>query len=775
MLQLVRVPVTDDWYLFYTHHKWCRFVVSGSGRLPDSDGLFWYTSKSDAGLLPSPMTDFNTLHVISIPAHSHPKHLLRKRNLKFDFLTHSTMDSAASLMSSLARPTILRPGEMTLDLCIGAMNPVMRFEVYFSSRYQVTFELNENNTASRLWVFVSTSDPCPTEETAMWSCKEPVTRKRIVIHPVDDRFVEGPCYIVVRYTGTSGNVYFSMLTSVKESFSSRWDFPASTYEGDWHLNHRHGSGKCVYYFKNGLRLPSLAAIVDASEVDDSNEEAHVLALPSYEGVFEAYSGEWRDGLKDGRGVYQWRNKSYVGQWQDGKRNGKGTFVLEDGSRYVGAWRDDKKSGYGVQHYANGTCYEGWWQDNKRSGDGCFKYANGVEISGKWADDVLASEVEAVYPATGSGPQRPTYKGDWQNDSRHGVGTFHDEAGLVFSGEWVDDKRHGRGVWHLPRGVKFEGEWEDDERLEDRGEFKFPNDDSYEGDWDSVRHLREGVGTCRFANGDHYEGEWSDDVMSGRGVMTYENGIVYDGEWEGGERHGEGVCTSDESTYTGSYVRNLRSGRGVCTYANGHMYDGEWLDDMRHGSGVLRDESSIGGGVTVYNGGFERGAMCGYGEVTLWNGEVYKGEWKNSKRHGNGFVTYADGNTFEGTFQNGSRTDGMGRMRYANGDSYEGPFRGEMRHGAEGTCTYQDGTKYSGPWESDRRHGANGSFHNQTGDVWTGEWEDDVRLDGHGVCQYADGNVYEGEWRDELPHGTGALRYPDGTTFEGQFVAGVYRL
>ena len=65
-------------------------------------------------------------------------------------------------------------------------------------------------------------------------------------------------------------------------------------------------------------------------------------LPSYYTGFmkiktdlgNEYEGEWRDGLREGKGVYRFKNGSiYDGDWKAGKMSGRAFYRFADGSSY----------------------------------------------------------------------------------------------------------------------------------------------------------------------------------------------------------------------------------------------------------------------------------------------------------------------------------------------------------------------------------------------------------------------------------------------------------
>ena len=62
---------------------------------------------------------------------------------------------------------------------------------------------------------------------------------------------------------------------------------------------------------------------------------------------EAYSGEWRDNRRHGRGkLILASGDTYVGDFRDGVYHGRGTWMMPDGRKYVGDWQDGQRHGQG---------------------------------------------------------------------------------------------------------------------------------------------------------------------------------------------------------------------------------------------------------------------------------------------------------------------------------------------------------------------------------------------------------------------------------------------
>jgi hypothetical protein len=86
----------------------------------------------------------------------------------------------------------------------------------------------------------------------------------------------------------------------------------------------------------------------------------------------AYEGEFRKGMKDGRGVKSWPNGDrYEGEFAADRRNGRGTYTWGrgpwEGERYEGGYANDRRNGYGEYRYATGDVYRGPWKDDIPSG------------------------------------------------------------------------------------------------------------------------------------------------------------------------------------------------------------------------------------------------------------------------------------------------------------------------------------------------------------------------------------------------------------------------
>ena len=108
-----------------------------------------------------------------------------------------------------------------------------------------------------------------------------------------------------------------------------------------------------------------------------------------------YRGWWLRGYQHGRGHETWNNLNqsvlnmttgsaesnmaeggeYIGDYRDGKKEGEGVYKWKDGSHYYGSWEDNQIHGAGVHEWTDGRCYMGQWKDGKMHGIGRYTWSD----------------------------------------------------------------------------------------------------------------------------------------------------------------------------------------------------------------------------------------------------------------------------------------------------------------------------------------------------------------------------------------------------------------
>ncbi|MGH8686951.1 MAG: MORN repeat-containing protein [Burkholderiales bacterium] len=85
-----------------------------------------------------------------------------------------------------------------------------------------------------------------------------------------------------------------------------------------------------------------------------------------------YTGGFKAGRKDGRGVKTWPSGDrYEGDFVAGRKEGRGTYSWGrgpwEGERYEGEYRNDKRDGTGTYTWPTGDVYRGPWKEDRITG------------------------------------------------------------------------------------------------------------------------------------------------------------------------------------------------------------------------------------------------------------------------------------------------------------------------------------------------------------------------------------------------------------------------
>ena len=178
------------------------------------------------------------------------------------------------------------------------------------------------------------------------------------------------------------------------------------YEGEFHKGMRHGTGAYTYKLAPGQARPRV------------------------------YEGSWRRSRREGSGLETWPNGSvYEGEYKDDKFNGLGTHRTPF-AKYTGQFVDGLKEGKGkVEYYKTRDTYDGAWSKNRFHGIGTYFWASNTKYEGQWHNG-LRSGFGVMIEPTGE-----KYEGHWQSGDRHGAGTVRARTGKCRDGVW----KHGRFV------------------------------------------------------------------------------------------------------------------------------------------------------------------------------------------------------------------------------------------------------------------------------------------------------------------------------------------
>ena len=98
--------------------------------------------------------------------------------------------------------------------------------------------------------------------------------------------------------------------------------------------------------------------------------------------------------------------------------------------------------------------------------------------------------------------------------------------------------------------------------------------------------KDGKGRFIFANGDLFEGTFDGDIVNGTGLFySASTGVIYEGEFKDNFYHGKGSETfPDGSSYNGDYQDGCKEGKGCWRLPGVGIYSGTVREGMAHGQG-----------------------------------------------------------------------------------------------------------------------------------------------------------------------------------------------
>jgi len=144
-----------------------------------------------------------------------------------------------------------------------------------------------------------------------------------------------------------------------------------------------------------------------------------------------YIGTLKFGTFDGNGTLSSSDNKYLynGEWKDGLKHGKGELITEK-IKYNGKFENDQFSGSkGILCDEKGNIYEGDFLNGKFEGYGHYKMSNGDNYIGEFKDGLF-----------------------------EGKGLLTDIKGNVFDGNFTKGKKDGFGVIITNKGEKIEGKY-----------------------------------------------------------------------------------------------------------------------------------------------------------------------------------------------------------------------------------------------------------------------------------------------------------------------------
>mmetsp|Transcript_80587 Transcript_80587/g.126933 ORF Transcript_80587/g.126933 Transcript_80587/m.126933 type:complete len:250 (-) Transcript_80587:48-797(-) len=167
-----------------------------------------------------------------------------------------------------------------------------------------------------------------------------------------------------------------------------------------------------------------------------------------------FFGQWNANVAKGHGILYDREgaPTYRGQWEDDLQHGCGVEVMEGGA-YSGQFVWGKKQGKGTYEWPDKSRYEGDWHGNSIHGFGHYVAQDGREFVGAWKNDVMHGFGRYMWP------DGRVFSGQYVRDRKEGFGIFSWKDGKRFEGWWLQGKQHGQGILFQKDGNIFkQGHW-----------------------------------------------------------------------------------------------------------------------------------------------------------------------------------------------------------------------------------------------------------------------------------------------------------------------------
>ncbi|MBL0122625.1 MAG: caspase family protein [Betaproteobacteria bacterium] len=296
----------------------------------------------------------------------------------------------------------------------------------------------------------------------------------------------------------------------------------------------------------GMSLPAAAASIPASTTAPAANHVAVLSpeqktsLPPPPAFPKILSGalEFADGAR------------YVGGYkEDQEKNqtlhGRGEYI-SNAFRYEGEFRDGKKQGKGVYIWANGDKFDGEFANDQVSGKGKWEFASGDVYEGDVLNAIMAGKGVLV---TKSGDK---YEGMFADGKPHGQGVYIFASGDRFEGSMAAGKMAGNGVYVSKSGDKILAPFIDNV-AHGAGTYEFANGDRYVGQIQNG--LLTGKGKYFHSDGQRSEGSYVNGLLNGDGKFFYNNGSMFEGTFEGGFKRAKGLMIQSDGSKRKAVIVN----------------------------------------------------------------------------------------------------------------------------------------------------------------------------------------------------------------------------
>ena len=171
------------------------------------------------------------------------------------------------------------------------------------------------------------------------------------------------------------------------------------------------------------------------------------------GTATGYQGQWHKGRPEGWGTWQQGDSCYKGEWKNGLRHGRGKLTLKaDSTTYSGYWRKGRREGFGTLTNRQGCTWSGTWHADT------LAYGTQTDSRDTYTGQFARNRQQPPRPiphgfgiyTTADGTGR--YEGNWKNGQPAGFGTCMTPREGIQCGHWNSDGFMGERMVYTPTRV-----------------------------------------------------------------------------------------------------------------------------------------------------------------------------------------------------------------------------------------------------------------------------------------------------------------------------------
>ena len=324
---------------------------------------------------------------------------------------------------------------------------------------------------------------------------------------------------------------------------------AQTLKDEWIVCNNQGCKVLDPYYSDGVTMKWEGSCVNGK----ANGYGKLTKYKN--GEYEStYEGEYKNGIREGKGKFTHDGTICVGVFVDGQMTGYGTKIFDNGSKFEGELINYRQHGKGVRMYADGAKFEGFFvSDQIYTG----KYTN---------KDGKITYIQQYYPIEKINEKLSEYKPQ-----------LGERVTEYFDDKWNRCKQKEASYYRL---VTYESENKPKGIVRDfyiSGQLQSEFTAVYLDYDDEGKNFHEGEATWYFKNGKiEQKRYYYNDNINGENTYYYDNGQI------------ASMANYDKGQLNGLNQRWYKTGKikNIAYYDKGNLIDNKYVEYDENGFGAL---------------------------------------------------------------------------------------------------------------------------------------------------------------------------------------------